>query len=70
MATRDNGAHLKRGRRQASSLDSELIDRCCMFCVETAHSLIEAIHTHLNTLYKSSGWHSVYCKLALGLVSP
>jgi hypothetical protein len=30
-------------------------------CVTTAHSLVETIHQHLNTAYKSTGWHSVYC---------
>lgn len=46
-----------------SSLDEELIQRCCNLCVVTAHRLIETIHQHLDTAYKSSGWHTVYCKL-------
>lgn len=46
-----------------SSLDEDLIKHCCNMCVTTAHSLIETIHQHLNTAYKSSGWHSVYCML-------
>lgn len=44
------------------SLDQELIERCCNLCVLTAHRLIEIIHQHLDTAYKSTGWHSVYCK--------
>lgn len=44
------------------SLDEELIGRCCNLCVVTAHQIIESIYEHLDTAYKSSGWHSVYCK--------
>lgn len=62
----------KRGRRTSrhmlsgtaqSSLDEEVIQRCCTLCAETASRLIETLHENLNTLYRSSGWHSVYCKL-------
>jgi len=45
-----------------SSLDEEVIQRCCTLCAETASRLIETLHENLNTLYRSSGWHSVYCK--------
>lgn len=64
----------KRGRRTSrhmlsgtaqSSLDEEVIQRCCTLCAETASRLIETLHENLNTLYRSSGWHSVYCKLAI-----
>lgn len=48
-----------------SSLDEELIRNCCNLCVVTAHRIIENIHGHLDTAYKSSGWHSVYCKVHL-----
>ena len=44
-----------------ASLDDHLVQRCCFLCVETAHRLIETIHVHLDTTYRSSGWHSVYC---------
>ncbi|KAJ9299811.1 transcriptional regulator family: Fungal Specific TF [Paecilomyces variotii] len=46
------------------SLDEELIVRCCNLCVVTAHQIIESIYEHLDTAYKSSGWHSVYFTFA------
>jgi hypothetical protein len=53
-----------------TSLDKELADKCCNLCVAIAHRLIEIIHRHLNTAYKSSGWHSVYCKSNVPNCSP
>lgn len=44
-----------------SSLDDDLVKSSCYLCINTAHHLIETIHQHLDTTYKSSGWHSVYC---------
>lgn len=46
-----------------ASLDVELVRSCCNLCVRTAQTLIECLHQHLHTTYRSSGWHSVYCKL-------
>lgn len=42
-------------------LEDHLTQRACSLCINTAHRLIETIHVHLGTLYRSSGWHSVYC---------
>lgn len=59
---RRTSTHMLSGTAQ-SSLDEEVIQRCCTLCAETASRLIETLHENLNTLYRSSGWHSVYCKL-------
>lgn len=42
------------------TLDDEVVEACIARCVNTAHSLIETIHKHLDTPYKSPGWHLVY----------
>lgn len=44
-----------------SSLDDMVIKQSCALCVRTAHELIGTIHSHLDTSYRSSGWHAVYC---------
>jgi hypothetical protein len=43
-------------------LEDHLSQRACSLCISTAHRLIETIYVHLDNLYRSSGWHSVYCK--------
>ncbi|UKZ95959.1 uncharacterized protein TrAFT101_010765 [Trichoderma asperellum] len=47
-----------------SLLDDHIISRYCDLCINTAHRLIEAIFDHLDTAYKSFGWHSVYFTFA------
>ncbi|KAM0719397.1 hypothetical protein Q7P37_005302 [Cladosporium fusiforme] len=56
---RRTSTHILSGTAQ-SSLDEEVIQRCCTLCAETASRLIETLHENLDTLYRSSGWHSVY----------
>lgn len=46
----------------SSSLDDEVIRSCCCLCVSTACRLIDTLYANLGTLYRSSGWHTVYCK--------
>lgn len=48
-----------------SLLDDHIISRYCDLCINTAHRLIETIFEHLDTAYKSFGWHSVYCMVTL-----
>jgi hypothetical protein len=43
-------------------LGDEVIRVCCNSCVSTACRLIDTLFINLGTLYRSSGWHSVYCK--------
>lgn len=52
-----------------SSLDAELVKNCCNLCLRTAYRLIDAIYYNLKTLYRSSGWHAVYCKFNANLYS-
>lgn len=47
-----------------TSLDADIVKSCCNLCIKTAQYLIECLHQHLDTTYRSSGWHSVYCKQA------
>ncbi|KAM3421595.1 hypothetical protein BST61_g1982 [Cercospora zeina] len=42
------------------SLDDDVIRTCCGRCVTTACQLVDVIHDNIHTLYRSSGWHSVY----------
>ncbi|KAM5353126.1 hypothetical protein ACJZ2D_016988 [Fusarium nematophilum] len=49
---------------QTAALDDGFFNRCRNLCVDTAHELIETIHQQLETLYRSSGWHSVYFTFA------
>lgn len=46
----------------SSSLDDEVIRSCCNLCVSTACRLIDTLYANLGTLYRSTGWHTVYCK--------
>jgi hypothetical protein len=59
-----------RSEKLPSSLDAELIRHCCNTCLITAHDLVETIHQHLDTAYKSSGWHSVYCRICHTVLQP
>lgn len=47
---------------ELGSLDNEVIKRCCTLCIDTASRLVDTIYSNLDTLYRSSGWHSVYCE--------
>lgn len=49
----------------SSSLDDEVIRCCCNLCTMTACRLIDTLYANLGTLYRSSGWHTVYCKSAM-----
>lgn len=60
-------SHIISGAQQAS-LDDEVIRRCCALCAETASRLIETLHKGLDTLYRSSGWHSVYFTFSAAMV--
>lgn len=60
-------SHIISGAEQAS-LDDEVIRRCCALCAETASGLIETLHKNLDTLYRSSGWHSVYFTFSAAMV--
>lgn len=44
------------------SLDDEVIRSCRNRCVSTACRLIDTVYDNLGTLYRSSGWHAVYCE--------
>lgn len=39
-----------------------LFESACSLCVQTGHLLIEKLHENLETPYRISAWHSVYCK--------
>ncbi|PON26671.1 hypothetical protein TGAM01_v204681 [Trichoderma gamsii] len=51
-----------------SLLDDYIISRYCDLCINTAHRLIETIFEHLDTAYKSFGWHSVYFTFAAATI--
>ncbi|WPA98880.1 uncharacterized protein RHO25_003493 [Cercospora beticola] len=55
-------AATSRGYRPSTkfSLDDDVIRTCCGRCVTTACQLVDVIHDNIHTLYRSSGWHSVY----------
>lgn len=55
---------LSRKRRVSASLDEAVLSSYCTLCVDTARQLIETIYENLDTLYRSSGWHSVYFTFA------
>jgi hypothetical protein len=46
------------------SLDDDVVQDCCNRCISTACQLVGAIHDNIGTLYRSSGWHSVYLTFA------
>jgi hypothetical protein len=43
-------------------LDSDIIGSACNLCVNTAHLLIMKLHENMETPYRLSAWHTVYCK--------
>ena len=47
-----------------STLDVQntLYKELCTLCVSTAHDALEALHRQLSNVYRSSPWHSLYCK--------
>ena len=45
-----------------STLDAELVKNYCSLCLNTAYRLVDVVYHNLNTLYRSAGWHAVYCK--------
>lgn len=47
-----------------SILDSLLIQKSCELCIQTAYQLIDAVYDNIDTPYRSSGWHCVYCKFS------
>ncbi|RVX72599.1 hypothetical protein B0A52_03995 [Exophiala mesophila] len=51
-----------------SSLDVDIVKSCCNLCIKTAQYLIECLHQHLDTTYRSSGWHSVYFTFAAATI--
>ena len=57
---RSSTIHALDGTTQPS-LDADLVKNCCNLCLKTAYRLVDAIYFNLNTLYRSSGWHAVYC---------
>lgn len=63
MATQTGGNRAQKYQVQTCTLDTDLVQRCCKLCVTTAHNLIETIFQHIDTRYKSFGWHSVYCEI-------
>jgi hypothetical protein len=73
MATKrkpESSSHTSTATKPPLSLDEELIRYCCNTCVTTAHHLVETIHQHLDTAYKSSGWHCVYCEKCQSTLRP
>ncbi|KAK2595349.1 hypothetical protein QQS21_006949 [Conoideocrella luteorostrata] len=52
----------------AETLDDGVIRQCCQLCISTAYRLIDAIHSNLGTLYRSSGWHTVYFTFSSAIV--
>lgn len=51
------------------SLDMDMIRQSCNLCVKMASRLIETIHQNLESNYKCSGWHSVYCTKTFSIPS-
>ncbi|KAK4493879.1 hypothetical protein PRZ48_015064 [Zasmidium cellare] len=52
----------------SSSLDDEVIRSCCNLCALTACRLIDTLYANLGTLYRSSGWHTVYFTFSAAIV--
>ncbi|POR34364.1 Uncharacterized protein TPAR_05450 [Tolypocladium paradoxum] len=44
------------------TMDDHLVKLLCNLCVQTATDLIQSIHQNLEDSYRSSAWHSIYCK--------
>jgi hypothetical protein len=61
-AGHDDNGRQQRAEIRRKQLEDHFTQRACSLCISVAHRLIETIHEHLDTLYTSSGWHSVYCE--------
>ncbi|KXT11592.1 hypothetical protein AC579_3123 [Pseudocercospora musae] len=60
----------KREQRTSSkhTLDDEVTRSCCNRCVLTARRLIDTLYDNIGTLYRASGWHSVYFTFSSAMV--
>lgn len=43
-------------------MDDHLVRLMCSLCVQSATELIQRIYQNLENNYRSSAWHSIYCK--------
>ncbi len=57
-ATVDNRERSK----SSSNVMSKLCQDLCDLCVTTAHDTIEELHRQMSTVYRTSPWHTLYCK--------
>ncbi|CAG9988157.1 unnamed protein product [Clonostachys byssicola] len=49
-------------------LDHAVIQQCCELCLQTAYGLVDTLYGNLGTLYRTSGWHTVYFTFSAAIV--
>ncbi|CAH0025678.1 unnamed protein product [Clonostachys rhizophaga] len=49
-------------------LDHAVIQQCCELCLQTAYGLVDTLYWNLGTLYRTSGWHTVYFTFSATIV--
>jgi hypothetical protein len=48
--------------KSSSNIMSKLCKDLCKLCVTIAHDTIEELHKQISTVYRTSPWHTLYCK--------
>lgn len=48
--------------RSNQRVDNILSKELCTMCISTAHEVLKVLDGQLHTVYRSSPWHSLYCK--------
>lgn len=61
QSARGGLAFQKSARPTQPALTTGFIRECCLSCVKTAYTLIDAVYENLTTPYGSPAWHAVYC---------
>jgi hypothetical protein len=49
--------------KSSLSIQNTLYKDLCTLCVSTAHDALEDLHCQLFSVYRSSPWHALYCKV-------
>ena len=62
IAMAQDSFRMDRSSIVAFGLSQDLMKAMGVLCVQTAHSLIALLYENLDTYYRSTAWHSVYCR--------
>lgn len=62
IAMAQDSIRMGRSSIVAFGLSQDVMKAMGVLCVQTAHALIALLYENLDTNYRSTAWHSVYCR--------